>query len=41
MQDLNDLYYYARVVEHGGFAPGARAGHAQVQAVAAVSRVGL
>lgn len=23
MQDLNDLYYYARVVEHGGFAPGA------------------
>lgn len=25
MQDLNDLYYYARVVEHGGFAPAARA----------------
>ena len=21
MQDLNDLYYFARVVEHGGFAP--------------------
>ncbi|WP_018864173.1 LysR family transcriptional regulator [Thioalkalivibrio sp. ARh3] len=25
MQDLNDLYYFARVVEHGGFAPAARA----------------
>ncbi len=25
MQDLNDLYYYAQVVEHGGFAPAARA----------------
>ncbi|WP_028008055.1 LysR family transcriptional regulator [Solimonas flava] len=25
MQDLNDLYYYAQVVEHRGFAPAARA----------------
>lgn len=25
MPDLNDLYYFARVVEHGGFAPAARA----------------
>lgn len=25
MQDLNDLYYYAKVVEHGGFAPAGRA----------------
>ncbi|WP_232818296.1 LysR family transcriptional regulator [Zobellella maritima] len=25
MQDLNDLYYYAAVVEHGGFAPAGRA----------------
>ncbi|SEB09031.1 LysR substrate-binding domain-containing protein, partial [Rubrimonas cliftonensis] len=25
MQDLNDLAYFARVVEHGGFAPAARA----------------
>ena len=25
MQDLNDLYYFARVVEYGGFAPAARA----------------
>ena len=25
MQDLNDLYYYARVVEHGGFSPAGRA----------------
>lgn len=25
MQDLNDLYYFAEVVEHGGFAPAARA----------------
>ncbi|HEV7717994.1 MAG TPA: LysR substrate-binding domain-containing protein [Arsenicitalea sp.] len=25
MQDLNDLYYFARVVEHGGFAPAGRA----------------
>jgi DNA-binding transcriptional LysR family regulator len=25
MQDLNDLYYFARVVEHGGFAAAARA----------------
>ena len=25
MQDLNDLYYYAQVVEHGGFAPAGRA----------------
>jgi DNA-binding transcriptional LysR family regulator len=25
VQDLNDLYYYAQVVEHGGFAPAARA----------------
>ncbi|WP_326543139.1 LysR family transcriptional regulator [Pseudorhodoferax sp.] len=25
MRDLNDLYYYAQVVEHGGFAPAGRA----------------
>ncbi|HKY01749.1 MAG TPA: LysR family transcriptional regulator [Burkholderiales bacterium] len=25
MQDLNDLYYYAKVVEHAGFAPAGRA----------------
>lgn len=25
MQDLNDLYYYTQVVEHGGFAPAERA----------------
>ncbi|HMN45415.1 MAG TPA: LysR family transcriptional regulator [Povalibacter sp.] len=25
MQDLNDLYYFAQVVEHGGFAPASRA----------------
>lgn len=25
MQDLNDLYYFAAVVEHGGFAPAGRA----------------
>lgn len=25
MQDLNDFYYYAQVVEHGGFAPAGRA----------------
>jgi DNA-binding transcriptional LysR family regulator len=25
MQDLNDLFYYVRVVEHGGFAPAERA----------------
>ena len=25
MQDLNDLYFFTRVVEHGGFAPAARA----------------
>lgn len=25
MDDLNDLYYFARVVEHGGFAPAGRA----------------
>jgi DNA-binding transcriptional LysR family regulator len=25
VQDLNDLYYYAKVVEHGGFAPAERA----------------
>jgi len=25
MKDLNDLYFYAHVVEHGGFAPAARA----------------
>ena len=25
MQDLNDLYYFAEVVEHGGFAPAGRA----------------
>lgn len=24
MEDLNDLYYFARVVEHGGFAPAGR-----------------
>jgi DNA-binding transcriptional LysR family regulator len=24
MQDLNDLYYYAQVVEHGGFAAAGR-----------------
>ncbi len=24
MQDLNDLYYYAEVVEHGGFSAAAR-----------------
>ena len=24
MQDLNDLYYYTQVVEHGGFAPAGR-----------------
>ncbi len=32
MQDLNDLYYFAMVVEHGGFAAAERAlgitGHA-------------
>lgn len=27
MQDLNDLYYFAAVVEHGGFAPAGRALH--------------
>lgn len=27
MQDLNDLYYFAAVVEHGGFAPASRALH--------------
>jgi len=27
MQDLNDLYYYVQVVEHGGFAPAGRALH--------------
>lgn len=27
MQDLNDLYFFARVVEHGGFAPAGRALH--------------
>ena len=25
MEDLNDLYYFAQVVEHGGFAPAGRA----------------
>ncbi|WP_215858538.1 LysR family transcriptional regulator [Acidithiobacillus thiooxidans] len=25
MEDLNDLYYYVQAVEHGGFAPAARA----------------
>lgn len=25
MQDLNDLYYYVKVVDHGGFAPAGRA----------------
>ena len=25
MQDLNDLYYFAKVVEHSGFAPAGRA----------------
>lgn len=25
MKDLNDLYYYAQIVEHGGFSPAARA----------------
>lgn len=25
MQDLNDLYYFSKVVEHGGFAPAGRA----------------
>src|SRR6056297_3298872 len=25
MQDLNDLYYFAKTVEHGGFAPASRA----------------
>ena len=25
MEDLNDLYYFAQVVEHAGFAPAARA----------------
>ncbi|MDB5526650.1 MAG: LysR family transcriptional regulator [Rhizobium sp.] len=25
MQDLNDLFYFARIVEHGGFAPAGRA----------------
>ena len=25
MQDLNDLYYFAQVVDHGGFAPAGRA----------------
>lgn len=25
MQDLNDLYYFVKVVDHGGFAPAARA----------------
>jgi len=27
MHDLNDLYYFAQVVEHGGFAPAARTIH--------------
>lgn len=27
MRDLNDLYYFAQVVEHGGFAPAGRALH--------------
>ena len=25
LQDLNDLYYYVQVVDHGGFAPAGRA----------------
>ena len=25
MQDLNDLFYFVKVVEHGGFAPAGRA----------------
>ena len=25
MQDLNDLYFFVHVVEHGGFAPAGRA----------------
>ena len=25
MQDLNDLFYFVQVVDHGGFAPAARA----------------
>jgi hypothetical protein len=25
MHDLNDLYYYAKVVDHGGFASAGRA----------------
>src|SRR5271154_7477020 len=25
MQDLNDLYYFCQVVDHGGFAPAGRA----------------
>ncbi|NUO72708.1 MAG: LysR family transcriptional regulator, partial [Frateuria sp.] len=25
MKDLNDLFFYAQVVEHGGFAPAGRA----------------
>ena len=25
MQDLNDLYFFVQVVDHGGFAPAARA----------------
>ncbi|ABK37376.1 LysR family transcriptional regulator, partial [Aeromonas hydrophila] len=25
MQDLNDLYYFVLVVDHGGFAPAGRA----------------
>jgi DNA-binding transcriptional LysR family regulator len=25
MQDLNDLFFYAQVIEHGGFAPAGRA----------------
>lgn len=25
MKDLNDLYFYAQVVDHGGFAPAGRA----------------
>src|SRR6187549_3494910 len=25
MKDLNDLYYYVQVVDHGGFAPAGRA----------------
>ncbi len=29
MQDLNDLYYFVQVVDHGGFAPAARAIGAQ------------